>query len=75
MSKCSPGLELSGSYRLEALIGSGGMGEVWRASHLRMPEFSVAVKVIYHHAEHLLERLRREARVMAGLQHPYIAKV
>lgn len=75
MLRLHEGLLLSNTYQLIQLIGSGGMGEVWRAQHMRMPEFQVAVKVIYHHQAQLTERLKREARVMAGLQHPHIVQV
>lgn len=74
-ARCAVGQELSGSYRLERLIGRGGMGEVWKASHLRLSTKSVAVKVIYHQGRELLERLEREALVMSGLQHPHIVHI
>jgi len=74
-ARCVVGQELSGSYRLERLIGRGGMGEVWKASHLRLSTKSVAVKVIYHQGRELLERLEREALVMSGLQHPHVVHI
>ena len=70
------GLKLSGRYALQALLGSGGMGEVWRGvdEHLGRP---VAVKVL---REHLADperagRFRREATIGARLQHPGITVV
>ena len=75
VARCYAGQTLQDSYRLERLIGRGGMGEVWEASHLRLSTKTVAIKVIYHQGGTLLERLRREAIVMSGLQHPHIAHV
>ena len=70
------GLKLSGRYALEALLGSGGMGEVWRGvdEHL---DRSVAVKVLHEHLvdPELAGRFRREARIAARLQHPGITTV
>lgn len=75
MEHCQVGMVLSNTYELLSKLGQGGMGEVWVARHVRLPEKPVAVKVIYHSDENLLERLRREARVMAGLNHPHIAHI
>ena len=70
------GLKLSGRYALQALLGSGGMGEVWRGvdEHLDRP---VAVKVLREHLAdpELAGRFRREARIAARLQHPGITVV
>ena len=70
------GLKLSGRYALQALLGSGGMGEVWRGidEHLDRP---VAVKVLQDHLvdPELAGRFRREARIAARLQHPGITVV
>jgi len=63
-----------GSYRLEALLGRGGMGEVWRASH-HMLARPAAIKLI--RPENLGEqqglataRFEREAQAIASLQSP-----
>jgi serine/threonine protein kinase len=70
------GLKLSGRYVLDALLGYGGMGEVWRGAdeHLGRP---VAIKVLREHFAdpELAERFRREARIAARLQHPGITVV
>ena len=70
------GLKLSGRYVLQALLGSGGMGEVWRGvdEHLDRP---VAVKVLRTHLAdpELAGRFRREAKIAARLQHPGITVV
>ena len=66
-----------GRYRLESLLGRGGMAEVFRATDTKLAR-TVAVKVILQtHAveEHFLERFLREARMVASLEHPNILPV
>ncbi|MEO6606222.1 MAG: protein kinase [Aeromicrobium sp.] len=68
---------LSGRYRLDALIGDGGMGEVWKA-HDPVLDRVVAVKVIRPHLAGDLtvrERLRTEAKLAGSLRHPGIVDV
>ncbi len=71
------GMVLQGSYRVERLIGEGGMGAVYEASHLRLPR-RFAVKVLYaavaEHAE-ALARFRREAEITSAIGHPHILEV
>ena len=77
MSVHAPPLEpgtLLGPYRLERLLGSGGMGEVYKAYDTRL-ERTVAIKVLATHINddpHFRERFRREARAVAALNHPNI---
>jgi serine/threonine protein kinase len=70
------GQRLSGRYALEALLGSGGMGEVWRAWDRELDR-PVAVKVLREEfaGQELAERFRREARIAGRLQHPGITVV
>jgi eukaryotic-like serine/threonine-protein kinase len=71
------GREVSGRYRVDAVLGAGGMGVVYAATHLLLGS-RVALKVLLPHlAQHEAGRLRfhREARVAARLEHPAIARV
>jgi eukaryotic-like serine/threonine-protein kinase len=71
------GKVIAGKYRLDARIGAGGMGEVYRGEHLalRMP---VAVKVLHPHRaaeQDVVRRFYREARASAQLNHPNVVRV
>jgi hypothetical protein len=70
------GDELAGRYRLGALLGRGGMGEVWEGTDTKLRR-TVAIKVIMGLSVDpiLLQRFQREAIIAAGLQHPGIAVV
>jgi hypothetical protein len=67
-----------GSYRLEELLGKGGMGEVWRASH-RLLARPAAIKLIRSSmagngagmSDDTLRRFEREAQVIARLRSPH----
>ncbi len=70
-------LVIEGKYRLEQLIAHGGMGSVYRATHLTL-ERAVAIKIL--RPEFLAdrtarERFNREARAAARLKHPNIVAV
>lgn len=66
---------LAGRYRLEGLLGRGGMGEVYRAVDTSDGR-AVAVKVLPASADqHHADRLRREAAVVASLADPHIVEV
>ena len=71
------GVTLSGRYRLQRLIATGGMGQVWEAVDSRLGR-RVAVKVLkqeFSSDPEFLERFRAEARIVAMLNHPGIAAV
>ncbi|MFJ7592329.1 protein kinase [Streptomyces sp. NPDC097617] len=67
---------IGGRFRLEALLGRGGMGEVWRAHDLRLHR-RVAIKFLAPHLAdgHVVDRFHREAQVTARLGHPGITQV
>ncbi len=72
----TPGTRL-GPYEITALIGEGGMGKVWRAQHTALKRDD-ALKVLpdlFASDPGRLARFRREAQVLASLNHPNIAHV
>jgi serine/threonine protein kinase len=72
----TPGAKL-GDYEVQRLIGSGGMGEVYRARDTRLAR-EVAIKVLPAVLSYDSDRLRRfeqEARAAAALNHPNILAV
>src|SRR5215469_3235407 len=60
-----------GPYEMLARIGSGGMGEVWKARDTRLNRV-VAIKSNYRP---LSERFHREAQAIAALNHPHICSL
>ena len=71
------GTVLEGAYRIEGLVGEGGMGAVYEATHLRLGK-RVAVKVMARELTanpEALARFHREAVVTSGLGHPHIVQV
>jgi eukaryotic-like serine/threonine-protein kinase len=66
-----------GPYRVDRLIGAGGMGEVYRARDIKLGR-DVAIKVLpdaFTSDPERLRRFEREARVLASLNHPHIAAI
>ncbi len=66
-----------GPYRVTGHIGSGGMGDVYRATDTRL-ERTVAIKVLparFADDPERRQRFEREARVVAGLHHPNICSL
>lgn len=68
---------VDGKYRINALIGQGGMGAVYKATHLELDRV-VALKVVlpdFVSSTETLERFRREARAAARLNHPNVITI
>jgi len=66
-----------GLYEIIALVGVGGMGEVYRARDTKLDR-EVAIKILPETVARDPERLvrfQREARMLAALNHPYIATI
>src|SRR5215217_4387202 len=71
------GTVLSGRYRLESKLGSGGMSTVYLARDGTLERW-VAVKVMHREMSDQpdqIERFRREARAVAQLSHPNVVSV
>ncbi|HEX8846435.1 MAG TPA: serine/threonine-protein kinase [Pyrinomonadaceae bacterium] len=68
---------LDGKYRIEKLLGQGGMGAVYLATHLGT-ERPVALKIIapdFMRNDEFIERFKREARAAGRLRHPNVVDV
>ncbi|MFZ5889562.1 MAG: serine/threonine-protein kinase [Myxococcota bacterium] len=69
---------IAGKYRLEQLLGEGGMGVVWGAINLQL-DAPVAIKLLLkseqEEREFLTRRLKQEAKAAAKLGHPAIVRV
>ena len=64
-----PGTRI-GPYQILSAIGSGGMGEVFKARDTRLDRI-VAIKRLTQHSE----RFEQEARAIAALNHPHICQI
>ena len=72
----SPGTRL-GSYEILSALGAGGMGEVYRATDTTL-ERDVAIKTLpdgFARDPERIARFKREAQVLAALNHPHIAAI
>jgi serine/threonine protein kinase len=77
MGELRPGRVIAGKFRLDAPVGVGGMGEVWRATHLQL-DVPVAVKFMDARAAASTEsqlRFEREAKAAARLKSPHVVQV
>src|SRR5439155_4112814 len=66
-----------GPYEIVEIIGAGGMGEVYRAKDTTLGR-DVALKVLpesFVHDSSRVDRFRREAQVLASLNHPHIGAI
>ena len=68
---------IADTYVVTGLIGRGGMGSVFAASHARLPGKHVAIKTLHAAVTHpeSLARFRREAEIATRLGHPNIVEV
>ncbi len=74
-SEVGPGTVIDETYRIERMLGQGGMGIVYEAQHLRVPR-RVAIKLLRDQPDpSLLARFRQEAEVTSRLRHDGIVDV
>jgi hypothetical protein len=69
------GQVLAGRYRIDRLLGSGGMGAVYRAEHVHMRK-AVAIKVLHREMTtypEIVARFEREAVAAGRIEHPHVA--
>ena len=74
--RLAPGSQL-GPFRIETLLGAGGMGEVYRAYDTKLQR-AVAIKVLpdfFAQDPNRLARFEEEARALAALNHPHIGAI
>jgi predicted Ser/Thr protein kinase len=64
----------AGRYRVEEVLGEGGMGRVFRAHDLQLDR-TVAIKILAIDDSRAHERFAREAQLQARVEHPNVAKV
>ncbi len=73
----SPGLVVADRFKLERVLGEGGMGSVWLAQHTAL-DVPCAVKFIHPDAaksEEIRARFEREAKAAAQLRSPYVVQI
>ena len=72
------GRVLEGTYRIERQLGEGGMGRIFEARHLRLPDRHVAVKVLgeeYARDPEVVARFEREVESASRVVHPHVIEV
>jgi serine/threonine-protein kinase len=72
-----PGAIVAGRYRLDRLLGQGGMGVVWAATHM-ITRRTVAMKFLKgpaHARPEMRQRFLREARAATAVKHPSVVEV
>ncbi len=72
------GMVLGDTYRIHRMIGEGGMARVYEASHLRLPERRMAVKILHPEFARdmeVVQRFQREAESSSSINHPNVIDV
>ncbi len=72
-----PGHIINDTYRVEKLLGSGGMADVYIVAHMRMPR-KFALKVMrldVSTRQAFLDRFNQEGEILATIRHPHIVDV
>src|SRR5580698_3685821 len=75
MGAAGPGTVIAGRYRVDRLLGQGGMGSVWAATHL-ITHKAVALKLLEEPGRlSARRRFEREARAASAVAHPNIVAI
>lgn len=74
MAELSAGQIIADKYRMDSVVGSGGMGVVVAATHVDLDQ-KVAIKLLRDASSEALARFRREARLLVRLKSPHVARV
>jgi serine/threonine protein kinase len=75
--KWGAGTVFMNRYRLDSVLGQGGMGSVWKAEHLQLRS-PVAIKMLdpaIANSEQMLARFLREAQACAALRSPHVVQI
>jgi eukaryotic-like serine/threonine-protein kinase len=70
----SPGQIIADKYRIDSVIGTGGMGVVIAATHVEL-EQRVAIKLLRDASDDSIARFKREARLLVKLKSEHVARV
>ena len=74
-AQIASGVVVAGRYRIERLLGEGGMGAVWSATHM-LTHKPVALKFLKGPANpELIRRFVREARAASAVRHPNVVEI
>jgi serine/threonine protein kinase len=70
----SPGQIIADKYRIDSVIGTGGMGVVLAATHVELGQ-RVAIKLLRDASDDAIARFKREARLLVKLKSEHVARV
>ncbi len=74
--RLSPGSMVGDKYKIVSLIGSGGMGTVYRVQQIFLgKEFALKVLDLHKRSDDTVKRFQQEARTASQLQHPNLVEV
>ena len=71
-----PGVVIGGRYAIQACVGSGAFGDVYRAEDTEVPGHVVALKILHNaaYSEEARQSARRELRLIASVFHPSVVQ-
>ncbi len=76
LTTLQPGTVIASNYKVSALVGSGGMSDVYRVEQIYLgKEFALKLLSKHHHTAIAVRRFQQEARTTAQLKHPNLIDV